>query len=90
MKGLEEKGFISIKKIKIDRNDNEQKFDQKINELSDVQSIALNQIKDQLINKDVVLLDGVTSSGKTEIYIKLIEGYLKKGKQVLYLPLKYL
>ena len=85
MKGLEEKGIISIKKIKIDRNDSEQKFDQKINELSDVQSIALNQIKDQLINKDVVLLDGVTSSGKTEIYIKLIEGYLKKGKQVLYL-----
>ena len=85
LKGLEEKGFISIKKLKIDRNDSEQIFDQKINELSDVQSIALNQIKDQLINKDVVLLDGVTSSGKTEIYIKLIESYLKLGKQVLYL-----
>ena len=85
LKGLEEKGIISIKKIKIDRNDSEQKFDQKINELSDVQSVALNQIKDQLINKDVVLLDGVTSSGKTEIYIKLIKSYLELGKQVLYL-----
>ena len=85
LKGLEEKGFISIKKIKIDRNESEQIIDQKINKLSSVQSIAFNQINDQLTNKDVVLLDGVTSSGKTEIYIKLIESYLKSGKQVLYL-----
>ena len=85
LKGLEEKGFISIKKIKIDRNESEQKFHQKINKLSNTQSTALNKIIDQLKNKDVVLLDGVTSSGKTEIYIKLIEIYLKSGRQVLYL-----
>ena len=85
LKGLEEKGFISIKKIKIDRNESEQKFHQKINKLSSIQSTALNKINDQLKNKDVVLLDGVTSSGKTEIYIKLIEIYLKSGRQVLYL-----
>jgi primosomal protein N' (replication factor Y) (superfamily II helicase) len=35
--------------------------------------------------KDVVLLHGVTSSGKTEIYVKLIEEVIAKGKQVLYL-----
>ena len=85
LKRLEEKGFISIKKIKIDRNESEQKFYQKINKLSSIQSTALNKINDQLKNKDVVLLDGVTSSGKTEIYIKLIEIYLKSGRQVLYL-----
>ena len=85
LKGLEEKGFISIKKIKIDRSESEQKFHQKINKLSSIQSTALNKINDQLKNKDVVLLDGVTSSGKTEIYIKLIEIYLKSGRQVLYL-----
>ena len=85
LKGLEKKGFISIKKIKIDRNESEQKFHQKINKLSSIQSTALNKINDQLKNKDVVLLDGVTSSGKTEIYIKLIEIYLKSGRQVLYL-----
>jgi primosomal protein N' (replication factor Y) len=37
------------------------------------------------IQKDVVLLHGVTSSGKTEIYVKLIEEAFSKGKQVLYL-----
>ncbi len=38
-----------------------------------------------ITEKDVVLLHGVTSSGKTEIYVKLIEEVLSKGKQVLYL-----
>src|SRR5207244_9806349 len=38
-----------------------------------------------LSEKSVCLLDGVTSSGKTQIYIKLIEEAVKKGKQVLYM-----
>ena len=50
LKGLEEKGFISIKKIKIDRNESEQKFHQKINKLSSIQSTALNKINDQFDN----------------------------------------
>lgn len=37
------------------------------------------------VNKEVVLLHGVTSSGKTEIYVKLIEKIIAEGKQVLYL-----
>jgi len=49
------------------------------------QEKALSEIKQQFINKDVVLLHGVTSSGKTELYIHLIEEAIKKGKQVLYL-----
>ena len=39
----------------------------------------------QVSDKDVSLLHGVTSSGKTEIYVKLILDYLKKNRQVLYL-----
>ena len=53
--------------------------------LSQAQQMAFNGIKDSFTQKEVCLLHGVTSSGKTEIYIKLIEEYLVTGKQVLYL-----
>ncbi|MEC7863566.1 MAG: primosomal protein N' [Bacteroidota bacterium] len=53
--------------------------------LADFQQQALNGIKTSFAEKDVCLLHGVTSSGKTELYIKLIEEQLDKGKQVLYL-----
>ena len=54
-------------------------------QLASFQQKALNEIKTAFKEKDVCLLHGVTSSGKTELYIKLIEEQLKKGKQVLYL-----
>ncbi|MFH1005018.1 MAG: primosomal protein N' [Bacteroidota bacterium] len=53
--------------------------------LSEEQQQSLRIIKDEWKNKDVVLFHGVTSSGKTEIYVKLIEETLQQGKQVLYL-----
>ena len=53
--------------------------------LSTAQQIAFKGIKASFIQKDVSLLHGVTSSGKTEIYIKLIQEYLQTGKQILYL-----
>jgi len=46
---------------------------------------ALIQIKNGFKQKNVCLLHGVTSSGKTEIYIKLIEDYVKEKKQILFL-----
>ena len=49
------------------------------------QEKALTEIKTAFTKKEVCLLHGVTSSGKTELYIKLIEQQLKQGKQVLYL-----
>jgi primosomal protein N' (replication factor Y) len=49
------------------------------------QEKALSEIKDILQEKNVCLLHGVTSSGKTEIYIRLIQESLDRGKQVLYL-----
>jgi primosomal protein N' (replication factor Y) len=54
-------------------------------ELSTAQQQAFKAIKDGFHQKDVVLLHGVTSSGKTEIYIRLIEEMLADGRQVLYL-----
>ncbi|MEI7509687.1 MAG: primosomal protein N', partial [Flavobacterium sp.] len=53
--------------------------------LSDSQQKAYKEIKESFTNKEVSLLHGVTSSGKTEIYTKLIEDYIGQGKQVLYL-----
>ena len=85
IKGLEQKGFITINKIKIERNDNKLEHYSKTNDLSESQLNALDQVQSQLKDKDVILLEGVTSSGKTEIYIKIIEDYLDKEMQVLYL-----
>ena len=85
IKGLEQKGFITINKIKIERNDNKLEHYSKTNDLSESQLNALDQVQSQLKDKDVILLEGVTSSGKTEIYMKIIEDYLDKEMQVLYL-----
>jgi len=57
----------------------------KSNDLNEKQSIAFKKIKTCFNEKDIVLLHGVTSSGKTEIYIHLIEEVIGAGKQVLYL-----
>ena len=53
--------------------------------LSAEQTRAYNEILDTLHDKSVTLLHGVTSSGKTEIYIHIIDAMLKQGRQVLYL-----
>jgi primosomal protein N' (replication factor Y) len=54
-------------------------------ELMDFQEKARNAIRKAFLEKDVVLLHGVTSSGKTELYIKYIQETIDQGKQVLYL-----
>ncbi|MFD2147317.1 replication restart helicase PriA [Mucilaginibacter antarcticus] len=54
-------------------------------ELSEQQHGAFTSIQDQFKQKDVVLLHGITSSGKTQIYIRLIEEMMAQGRQVLYL-----
>lgn len=56
-----------------------------IKPLSSVQQDAYNQIQFSFLKKNVTLLHGVTSSGKTEIYIHLIRHALEQKKQVLYL-----
>ncbi len=56
-----------------------------IQPLSEAQQDAMNQIRTQFMAKNVVLLHGVTSSGKTEIYIHLIQKAIDESKQVLYL-----
>ncbi|MCF8378625.1 MAG: primosomal protein N' [Bacteroidales bacterium] len=53
--------------------------------LSTAQNKAYKEIKSSFITKEVTLLHGVTSSGKTEIYISLIKEIIDEGRQVLYL-----
>ena len=53
--------------------------------LSSAQQNAFDELKEVFQQKEVTLLHGVTASGKTEVYFRLIEDYLEKGKQVLYL-----
>lgn len=66
-----------LKESDIDVND--------IKSLSENQERAYIEIKTHFKEKDIVLLHGVTSSGKTEIYVKLIQEALDRGEQVLYL-----
>ena len=58
---------------------------ERIQPLSPAQQAAEDSIQRQFNEKNVVLLHGVTSSGKTEIYIHLIKKAIDEGKQVLYL-----
>ncbi|MFX0556785.1 replication restart helicase PriA [Maribacter sp. CXY002] len=56
-----------------------------IKDLNEYQITALNAIQQSFKDKKATLLKGVTSSGKTEVYVKLIESCISEGKQVLYL-----
>jgi primosomal protein N' (replication factor Y) (superfamily II helicase) len=85
LKGLVEKGVLIIEKRNTDRLPNLSKEIAVDFSLSTTQQIALESINTQLEKKSVCLLHGVTSSGKTQIYIKLIEQQLLQNKQVLYL-----
>ncbi len=54
-------------------------------ELNEQQQDVLKHIGEEFTQKDVVLLHGITSSGKTQVYIRLIEEMINAGRQVLYL-----
>ena len=84
LKALVDKGVFDLYHIQVDRVS----FDSEITNIKNLtndQNITFNKIKDFFKEKEVTLLHGITSSGKTEIYAKLIDEVLKNGKQVLYL-----
>ncbi len=85
LNALVRKGIFSIQEKEISRIEVYENEDLISCDLSDEQQNALNQIQESFESKEVVLLHGVTSSGKTEIFIKLIQDIIAKGKQVLYL-----
>ncbi len=85
LKGLLEKSILRIEKRSVDRLHYAPKNVVVDFELSPAQTEAYQQVQACFEQKAVCLLHGITSSGKTHIYIKLIEQYLRKGQQVLYL-----
>ena len=85
IKALIEKEIFEEYFIQVDRVNFYGKITKEQLQLSKAQHFAFEAIKDNFILKEVCLLHGVTSSGKTEIYIKLIADYIATGKQILYL-----
>lgn len=85
IKALVDKGVFETYYIQEDRVNFAQNQQENQLALSEAQQKAHDAIVNVFVGKDICLLHGVTSSGKTEIYTKLIEHYIAQGKQVLYL-----
>jgi primosomal protein N' (replication factor Y) len=85
LKTLIDKGVLEEYYVQKDRITYEGDAPSGVKMLSDAQEQALQEIQESFKTQDVVLLHGVTSSGKTEIYVQLISDVLKTGKQVLYM-----
>lgn len=86
IKALVDRGMLVLYQKEVGRlNTSEEAHPELMKPLNEAQTEAFNSINEQFAEKNVVLLHGVTSSGKTEIYIHLIQQALDRGEQVLYL-----
>ena len=86
LKQLVDKKFLVLYEKEVGRlNHSGEPHLDKVKALNAAQQEAYNQILFQFLSKKIVLLHGVTSSGKTEIYIHLIKEAIEKKQQVLYL-----
>lgn len=85
LRSMADKGIIKLFENQSQRVGTYEDETDEIHQLSVKQQQAFDDIISQFKEKDTVLLQGVTSSGKTEIYIKLIEQVLQQEKRVLYL-----
>ncbi|HVX26567.1 MAG TPA: primosomal protein N' [Parafilimonas sp.] len=85
LKGLIDKNILLAEKRSINRIHSLPKNIFIDFELSPAQQTAFNEIKNAFTEKNVCLLHGATASGKTQLYIKLIEEHIHEGKQVLYM-----
>lgn len=83
--GLVDKGIFHVYHHEIGRLNRKETNVVELNSLNEFQRQAYDQIIARFQEKDVCLLHGVTSSGKTEVYIHLIAEAIRQGKQVLYL-----
>ena len=84
-RSLIKKFFIEEKNITIERHKYEGNVNPSLQKLSSNQQRAFVSLKNELKKKNVVLIQGVTSSGKTAVYMKYIKEIIDKGGQVLFL-----
>ena len=82
---MAKKGIVEVYTRKVSRFSYTGRPVRELPELSEYQQTALGEIHRSWLEKDVTLLHGVTSSGKTELYIHLIDYAMKQGRQALYL-----
>ncbi|MFN5634166.1 MAG: primosomal protein N' [Flavobacteriia bacterium] len=82
---LEKQGIICQERVQISRFTKSGLGDQSFKSLSEGQQTALDEIHQTFEKHHVTLFHGVTGSGKTEVYVQLIQEQLDKGKQVLFL-----
>lgn len=82
---LEKNDIISCERFQIDRLLTNQKLKIPFKELTESQQKAYREINRSFETNSVTLLHGVTGSGKTEVYVQLIQDYLEQGKQILFL-----
>ncbi|PVW13947.1 replication restart helicase PriA [Marixanthomonas spongiae] len=85
IKSLIDKEILQAYYIKKDRVQYSGEAASNIKKLNKAQEIAFSEIKETFKTQDITLLHGVTSSGKTEIYVRLISELIESGKQVLYM-----
>lgn len=85
LNGLLKKGIMESFTVEISRLSSSDRSIRNLYPLSGEQQKTLEAIQHSFTEKQTVLLHGITSSGKTEIYIHLIHQYLNEGKQTLYL-----
>lgn len=83
--GAVKKGVFELYERQISRLGGYEEETVEARELSEQQKRALKEIEECFVEKQVVLLDGVTGSGKTRVYVELMKAALQKGEQVLYL-----
>jgi primosomal protein N' (replication factor Y) len=85
IKAMQKKGVLEVYEREISRLGSYEEDTIEAHELSEQQKRAIKEIDESFEENQVVLLHGVTGSGKTRVYMEYIKKALKKGEQVLYL-----
>jgi len=85
LNALFRKGILEPYELEVSRLGDYGEGEETLSALSEAQEKALGEIMECFASKEVVLLHGVTGSGKTRIYVELIHQAIQRGEQVLYL-----